>query len=89
MTIPNIDINSINILHGKERDERKHDQLLNICVHMSSSFPVVVTKYPGKSNIKEKFCLAQNSITVGEVNMAKTWGIFSHYFHSQEQRAMN
>lgn len=60
-----------------------------MCAYVLASFPVVVTKYPGKSNIKEKFCLAQNSITVGEVNMAKTWGIFSHYFHSQKQRAMN
>lgn len=30
----NAGINSINIIHGKGTDEKKHDQFLNICVHM-------------------------------------------------------
>lgn len=71
----------------------KHFPRLLILSKESSlvSVPVAVIKY--KSNLRKKefiwLVIPGYSPSVGEVKAAGTWSSQSHYFHHQEQRAVN
>lgn len=55
-----------------------------MCVYSLVSFPVV-TKYPGKSNIKERGVIWLIIPSLWEVNMAVTWAALTPIVKSREQ----